>query len=93
MLYQVQDEPRIPYQEAGEPIDTYLRRLVDALIEAQRESAIQVNNNAKGVVDDYASLPAASRSEGRIYYIRTAGGGPPAGNFWGSDGTNWLLLG
>lgn len=92
-LYQIQDEPRIPYRDPGEPVENYLKRLVDALIDAQREASIQINNNASGIVDNYASLPAAGRATGRIYFLRTAGGGPPAGNFWGSNGTVWVLLG
>lgn len=92
-LYQVTDEPRIPYRSKGENIESYLDRLVDSLIEALREHAVQINNGASGIVDTYADLPAAALSEGRVYFLRTAGGGPPAVNWWGSDGTNWLPLG
>lgn len=92
-LFTIAEEPRIPIRGSHEEVEDYLDRLVEALIEIHRETAMQLNNNASGIVDTFADLPAAAQSEGRIYYIRTAGGGPPTGNWWGSDGSTWVLLG
>jgi len=91
-LFTVQDEPRIPYPNLGEDINAFMVRLVDALRLSLRDNSVQLNNTAMGVVDNYAALPTAARSEGRIYFLRD-GTGPPAGNWFGSDATTWILLG